>query len=90
MALSSYIMHRGHRIFQHIRKGHETQWSYVSRGVETNVRELFERVHRWKKEAGSNRGYAGSEELGKRGGEEEQMMILQGRKNPRAAFQVVD
>ena len=54
------------------------------------MRELFERVHRWKKEAGSNRGYAGSEELGKRGGEEEQMMILQGRKNPRAAFQVVD
>ena len=90
MTLSSYIMHRGHCIFQHIGKGHETQWSYVSRGVETNVRELFERVHRWKKEAGSNRGYAGSEELGKRGGEEEQMMILQGRKNPRAAFQVVD
>ena len=71
-------------------QGHETQRSYVSRGVETNVRELFERVHRWKKEAGSNRGYAGSWELGKRGGEEEQMMILQGRKNPRAAFQVVD
>ena len=53
------------------------------------MRELFERVRRWKKEVGSNRGYAGSEELGKRGGEE-QMMILQGRKNPRAAFQVVD
>ena len=90
MTLSSYIMHRGHRIFQHIGKGHETQRTHFSRGVKTNVRELFERVHRWKKEAGSNRGYAGSEELGKRGGEEEQMMILQGRKNPRAAFQVVD
>ena len=89
MTLSSYTYNASRTLyFSACRIGPWNSEDLV--GVETNVRELFERVHRWKKEAGSNRGYAGSEELGKRGGEEEQMMILQGRKNPRAAFQVVD